>query len=99
MRIESQVIPTHRIISSQEPGLERQEDTVQVEVPEPVGQNPALQAFLGESSFEPAIEKAQRKEAAPPESNENVYLGSGGVDPNLDKLIADNIGYWRHDAR
>lgn len=100
MRIESQVIPTHRLLSSQEPGLERQEDMVQVEVPvpEPVGQNPALQAYLGESAFEPAIEKVQLKPEVP-ESGEHVFTGSGGQRPNLAKLIADNIGYWRHDAR
>ncbi|HVG62522.1 MAG TPA: hypothetical protein VNA24_28420 [Hyalangium sp.] len=90
MRIESHHAPAPRINSLQERGPELREETVQVPVEEPIELNPALKAFLGESDFDPAVEKAQAKEAAPA-VDPSLYGGWAGERIQLGKLIAEML--------
>jgi hypothetical protein len=90
VRIESHSTPAPRINSAQEWAPERREDTAQVPVAEPVEQNPALRAYLGESAFEPAAEKVQAKEEAP-KIDPALFGGWAGERLQLGLLIAENI--------
>jgi hypothetical protein len=90
VRIESHHAPAPRINSLQERGPELRDEAVQVPVEEPVELNPALRAFLGESHFEPALEKVQAKEEAP-KVDPSLYGGWAGERLQLGKLIAEML--------
>jgi hypothetical protein len=95
VRIESHHAPAPRINSLQERGgPELRDETVQVPVEEPAELNPALKAFLGESGFDPAVEKVQAKEAAKeaaPAVDPSLYGGWAGERLQLLKLIAEML--------
>ena len=90
MRIESHHVPAPQVSSVQSRGPELREDTVQVPVPEPIEQNPALRAYLGESAFEPATDKVQAKDDKP-KIDPALFGGWAGERLQLGKLIAQMI--------
>ncbi len=91
MLIQTHNIPVSHVNTSQGVSApQKEQEAVQVAVPDPAEQNPALRAFAGESAFDPASDKVQAA-SDKPKIDPSLFGGWAGDRLELGKLIAQNL--------